>query len=90
VGDIVSVGRGLWGLSAWYPNPGRFAKKRDSDKGDSEPNTIKPGGAVASPSAQPAGPFGLTTTEVATSSGSGLFGDGASVTPSNLDDEVPF
>ena len=26
-GDIIRVGRSLWGLAAWYPNPGRFQKK---------------------------------------------------------------
>lgn len=25
---VVSVGRGLWALPAWYPNPGRFQKKK--------------------------------------------------------------
>jgi hypothetical protein len=40
VGDVISVGRGTWGLAAWYPNPGRFQKKRaaseNTPKGNGE------------------------------------------------------
>jgi hypothetical protein len=39
-GSVVSVGRGTWGLPAWYSNPGRFQKKKSEDKGgDGEPTT---------------------------------------------------
>ena len=31
VGDVISVGRGTWGLAAWYPNSGRFKKRRAVD-----------------------------------------------------------
>jgi DNA-directed RNA polymerase delta subunit len=30
--EIVSVGRGRWGLAAWYRNPGRFQKSKDGEK----------------------------------------------------------
>lgn len=42
VGDVISVGRGTWGLAAWYPNPGRFQKKKlatevaDESKGNAD------------------------------------------------------
>ena len=31
---IVSVSRGTWALPAWYPNPGRFQKKRAASGAD--------------------------------------------------------
>jgi hypothetical protein len=34
VGDIVKVGRGLWGLKEWYP--GRSFKKEKGENGDSK------------------------------------------------------
>lgn len=34
--EIVSVGRGKWGLAAWYPNPGRFQKKKAEERPDDE------------------------------------------------------
>jgi hypothetical protein len=27
-GSVISVGRAMWALPAWYPNPGRFQKKK--------------------------------------------------------------
>jgi hypothetical protein len=32
VGDIVKVGRGVWGLAEWYPN--RSFKRKGSPKGE--------------------------------------------------------
>jgi hypothetical protein len=31
---IISVGRGKRALAEWFPNPGRFSKKKPGDKGD--------------------------------------------------------
>ena len=44
-GDIVRVGRGLWGLKEWYP--GRSFKKEKGENGDAKPEA----GASAKPSA---------------------------------------
>jgi len=81
VGDIVSVSRGMWGLAAWYPNPGRFAKRRDADKGDVEPNGDKASITITEPA--PAAPA---------SSGSGLdwVAEPAKTPGGDLDDEIPF
>lgn len=42
---IISVGRGTWALPAWYPNPGRFQKKKaasDDAASKDEQETIIP------------------------------------------------
>lgn len=45
VGDIISVGRGMWALASWYSNPGRFQKKKDGDNGEVTTEAEEAGGA---------------------------------------------
>jgi len=82
-GDIVSVARGMWGLAAWYPNPSRFAKRRDSDKGDGEANGTKADGAAIAPSSTPAAPTFNIPPAPPLPPKSVPVGD-------DLDDEIPF
>lgn len=49
VGDIVRVGRGIWGLAEWYPNR-NFKKKPDKADNGSKNGTSEP--------EQPSGPLG--------------------------------
>lgn len=52
VGDIVRVGRGVWGLAEWYPN--RNFRKKGAPKGDNEAGAATPesGSSVTSGNGQ--------------------------------------
>lgn len=93
--EIISVSRGVWGLAVWYPNPGRFTKRREIEKGEGDP---PPPARSAETPAAPSPPFrniAIPPGAAIPLSVTGLFREDAvraSEPPKggNLDDEVPF